>query len=222
MKGFIDDLAFPILGDFHIHTSYTDGADTIDTYCQRARTNGLTHIAFSEHVRKKLSYDFNDYLSEILVARGNYPELAIFAGCETKVIDCSGNLDVQKSVINSCDFVTAVFHSFPYSHKEAYLDALEATLKNPDVNIWGHPTLFVKKQGFQLSPAEIAGMIETCVRYGIIIEINVKYDLPDLEFLKIACKEGAKFVFGSDSHAVNELLDKTRLVNLWKKITQMY
>jgi len=222
MKGFIDDLAFPILGDFHIHTSYTDGADTIDAYCQRARTNGLNHIAFSEHVREKLSYDFNDYLSEIAVARGNYPELSIFAGCETKVIDRSGNLDVQKSVINSCDFVTAVFHSFPCSYKEAYLEALEATLKNPDVNIWGHPTLFVKRQGFQLSPGEIAGIIETCVRYDIIIEINIKYDLPDLEFLKIACKEGAKFVFGSDAHAVDELLDKNQLVKLWKKIIQMY
>ena len=31
-------------------------------------------------------------------------------------------------MINSCDFVTAVFHSFPCSYKETYLEALEAAL----------------------------------------------------------------------------------------------
>lgn len=222
MKTWRDGLVYPILGDFHIHTSYSDGVDTIDAYCQRARINGLSHIAFTEHVRKELSYSFNDYLSEIAAAREHYPELAILAGCETKVIDRSGSLDAQKSVIDSCDFVTAVFHSFPYSDKETYLEALGAMLTNPVVNVWGHPTLFAKKQGFQLDLDEIAGIVETCVRSGIIIEINLKYRLPDSEFLKIACKEGAKFVFGCDAHAVDELLNKDRLVKLWEKIAQMY
>jgi DNA polymerase (family 10)/putative hydrolase len=221
MKTWRDGLVNPILGDFHIHTCYSDGADTIDAYCQRAKINELTYIGFTEHVRKKLSYNFSDYLSEIAAARENYPELAILAGCETKVIDRTGNLDAQKSVIDSCDFVTAVFHSFPSSDKETYLEALGAMLTNPVVDIWGHPTLFAERHGFQLNRDEIAGIIETCIRSDIIIEINLKYSLPRLEFLKIACTSGAKFIVGSDAHAVDELLNKEQLVKLWKKIIQM-
>lgn len=220
MKTGIDDSAY-LRGDFHTHTCYSDGSDTIDAYCQRARINGLTHIAFTEHVRKKLSYNFNDYLSEIAAAREQYPDLTIFAGCETKVLDTSGNLDVQGSVTDSCDLVTAVFHSFPCSDKETYLKALKAMLVNPVVDIWGHPTLFAKKHGLQLNRDEIVDIVETCVRSGIIIEINLKYHLPDLDFLKIARKRGAKFVFGSDAHAVDELLNKDQLVKRWEKITRM-
>lgn len=222
MKTWKENLVHPVLGDFHIHTCYSDGTDTVDAYCQRAKDNGLTHIAFTEHVRRKLSYNFSDYVSEIIVARERYPELTIFAGCETKVIDRSGNLDIQKSVIDSCDLITAVFHSFPSQDKEIYLEALENMLANPIVDIWGHPTLFAKKHGFQLSVDEVECIIEACISSNVTVEINLKYDLPDQEFLEIACGMGAEFVFGSDAHAVDELLNKDQLVKQWKKIARMY
>jgi DNA polymerase (family 10)/putative hydrolase len=215
MKPWKVNLQHPIYGDFHIHTTYTDGADTINSYCQRAKINKLTQIAFSEHVRKELSYNFNEYLSEIIAARNNYPDLTILAGCETKVIDSKGNLDIQESIVNSCDFVTAVFHSYICSDKEKYLETLGAMLANPYVDIWGHPTLFAKKHCFSLNEDEILDIIEICVHSKILIEINIKYNLPDLEFLKIACKKGANFVIGSDAHSINELLDKTKLEKIW-------
>ena len=221
MKTWKENLQHPLYGDFHIHTCYSDGTDTIDSYCRRAKINGLTQIAFTEHVRKKLTYNFNEYLSDIFAARKHYPELTILAGCETKIMDCSGNLDVQNSVLDSCDLVTAVFHSFFSSNKEDYLGALEAMLVNPVVDVWGHPTLFAKKNGFTLNRDEMMTIIETCVSSNIIIEINLKYNVPDLDFIKLAYTEGAKFVVGSDAHAVDELLNKERLVKLWETKLQM-
>ena len=51
---------FLSLGDWHVHTSYTDGKNTVYELCRRARENRLRLIAFTEHVRRTLTYRFED------------------------------------------------------------------------------------------------------------------------------------------------------------------
>ena len=47
--------------DWHIHTNWTDGENTVFEYCERAVQEGIPLIAFIEHVRKKLNYDFRRF-----------------------------------------------------------------------------------------------------------------------------------------------------------------
>ena len=49
-------------GDWHIHTNYTDGENSIEDYCERALKNGLELIAFTEHVRRDLDYAFGQFI----------------------------------------------------------------------------------------------------------------------------------------------------------------
>ena len=74
-----------------MHTNYTDGKNTVFEYCKQAEKNGLELIAFTEHVRKKLDYNFDEFLADVYAAKDKF-DLEILAGCEVKVLDSEGTL----------------------------------------------------------------------------------------------------------------------------------
>lgn len=209
------------LGDCHIHTNYTDGSNTVYEMCDEAKKNGLKIIVFSEHVKKDLSYNYDDLFLDILDSREIFDDLILLAGCEAKVLNLNGELDVPIKVLNNCNVVTAVFHSFEYKSKACYLKALESMLKNPLVDIWGHPTLFAKKNAITLDEPDIENIVDLCIENDILIEINSKYSLPDIDFLKIAMRKKARFAFGSDAHNKNEMLSSQKLGEIQKWIHKM-
>jgi DNA polymerase (family 10)/putative hydrolase len=208
-------------GDFHVHTNYTDGKNTIIEYCQKARQNNLKVIAFTEHVRKDITYNYEVFLYDVLQAKKEYNNLKILSGCEAKILDINGELDAPKEVLDQCDVVIGVFHSFKWKDKKRYLTALKAMLGNPIVDIWGHPTLFAKKYSIKLADKEIKEIISVCIEHGILIERNFKYNIPDINFMKLAINKGAKFVMGSDAHSISELLTMQKIKGEWTCINRM-
>jgi putative hydrolase len=190
-------------GDWHIHTNYTDGKNTVLDYCNQAAINGLKLIVFTEHVRKNLTYDFSKFISDVRSAREN-SNLKILYGCEAKVIDLDGNLDASEEVLTNCELVLGVFHSFPFTEKHHYLTALKNMLRNPYVDVWGHPTLFIQNK-FKLTGEEITEIIDCCIENNVLIERNVKYNLPDPRFMDVV-KRKWKFTVGSDAHSILNLI----------------
>ena len=169
----------------------------------------LELIAFTEHVRRNLDYDFDDFVAEVYSAKDKF-DLEILAGCEAKVLDSEGTLDVSEEVLKECEVVLGAFHRFEPIEKKAYLIALKNMLSNPDVDIWAHPTLFAKKNKFTLSTKDIRDISTLSLKYNVLIENNMKYNIPDRVFREIASNMGCKFVNGSDAHQVSELLKLER------------
>lgn len=209
-------------GDIHVHTNYTDGKNAVREYCQRAVQNNLEAIAFTEHVRKNLNYSFDNFLRDIENAKKEFPQLAVSSGCEAKVLSIQGELDAPQDILAQCDIVIGVFHSFKHRDKESYLVALRAMLRNPSVDIWGHPTLFTKKHNIILEEKELNEIIDVCIENDVLIERNLKHDVPDAYFTGLALKRGAKFIIGSDAHSVEELPTMGRLKEEWDWINKMY
>jgi len=71
----------------------------------------LELIAFTEHVRRNLDYDFDDFVAEVYSAKDKF-DLEILAGCEAKVVDSEGRLDVSDDILKECEIVLGVFHRF--------------------------------------------------------------------------------------------------------------
>lgn len=209
-------------GDFHVHTIHTDGKNTILEICQKARQNNLKLIAFTEHIRKKVTYNYNNFLLDVFKARSEFDDIQLLSGCEAKVLNVYGELDIPKEILGKCDLVTGVFHSFKYGDKKNYLKALKAMLRNPAVNIWGHPTLFAKKNNIKLEEYELKEILDICKENGVLIERNIKYNLPEANLIKLAVKRGAKLVIGSDAHSINELLTMQKLKEEWNWINKVY
>jgi len=200
-KNWMEYEPYLLTGEWHIHTNYTDGHNSVDEYCDKALKLGIPLVVFSEHVRRRLDYDFNALLKEIELARRKYPELIILPGCETKVLE-TGELDVSDEIMGQCEIVLMAFHSFPVDVSR-YYDALRTALANPRVDVWAHPGLFLARNGLTLSKGQIEEIFSIARQNSVLIELNARYDMPPKEWLDIL-KDKAKFVKGNDTHGLDE------------------
>jgi len=194
-------------GDWHVHSRWSNDAQgTIADYCRQARQNGLRLIAFTEHVRRRLLFDYRAFCDDVERAREAFPDLVILKGCEAKVLNAQGDLDVPDDVLEQCEVVVGSFHSFP--DPTAYVRAIEGMLQNPQVDIWGHPTLYAVRKGIPLDLATVEGLIDLCIQHQVLIEFNAKYRLPGDAMRAMVVDRRAKYVFGSDAHRVDALRNR--------------
>jgi histidinol phosphatase-like PHP family hydrolase len=191
-------------GDFHVHTSYTEGLNSVFELCEQAIQNGLRLVCFAEHVRREISYSYDDLLRDIQEARRLYPGLKILSGCEAKVLNWSGSLDVSPEILKKAEIVIASFHSFPQGPKEDYVRALFGALRHPRVDIWGHPQTFLRN--VNLTPPELQAIIRECKKRRVLIEDSLveTYRTPP-GFLDMCKKLGATLVTDSDAHCKEDL-----------------
>jgi histidinol phosphatase-like PHP family hydrolase len=201
-------------GDWHLHTAYTDGAGTVASYCEQAVANDLELLVFSEHTRRTLDYDYEALRTDVERARKRF-DIRVLLGCEAKVLDSDGRLDGSPAVREMADVVTGVFHRFPKESKTAYLEAAQAMLSNPAVDIWGHPTLYAERSVFTLTDDDRDRLAQAAASNGVAVEYNQKYDLPSSSFVRAVARHGGDFVVGSDAHGVSDLLTKSRLEKAW-------
>ena len=191
-------------GDFHVHTDYTEGSSSVSEMCEQAVMNNLRLICFAEHVRKKISYSYDELLSDIERARSRYPRLIILAGCEAKVLDTEGSLDVSQDILDSAEIVVASFHSFHYGRKEEFLSTLFGMLRHPRVDIWGHPATFLRN--VELSAPETRSIIEACKKNRVLIEDSLAAPYrTHQDFITRARSLGAVVVQNSDAHCREDL-----------------
>lgn len=193
-------------GEWHIHTNFTDGKNSVCEYAERAVELGIPLLAFTEHVRVELEYDFGELLDEIEKAREKFPQLEILSGCEAKVLP-DGTLDCSKEILERSDWRLFAFHTFPASI-EKYLFAIDKVVNEYPVDAWAHPGLFFKKHtNLALSGDQLRQIFEGLVKNAVLLEVNLRYGLPESgwleKYLTIAGDEAV--IFGGDIHSVDEL-----------------
>jgi putative hydrolase len=189
-------------GEWHIHTSWTDGDNSVFEYCEKAVKEGIPLLAFTEHVRRTLDYDFGQFLSEIEQVRARY-NLIVLSGCEAKVLP-GGKLDVEECVLKEVDYPIFAFHSFP-SDIDQYLESLKVVLSNRYINAWAHPGYFLSRQGLELPDKDLIEIFDRSSRHNILLEVNRKYNLPPPRWFDLAKSLGIRLVRGSDIHNVNKM-----------------
>lgn len=191
-------------GEWHIHTSYSDGKNTVHDYCMKASELDIPLIAFTEHVRRKLDYDFSQYLEDIDKAREEF-DLIILSGCEAKILP-DGSLDVEEEILKQVDYPIFAFHSFPMDLAQ-YIESLKSVLINPYINTWAHPGLFLRKHGLDLSDQDLCEIFRLLKTNNVLLEINRRYNVPDKKWITMAVTERVQFVQGGDCHCIKELED---------------
>lgn len=190
---------------FHLHTDYTDGVATVEEYCRYALENGYKHIIFTEHVRKKLLFNFNNFLIDINNARQKFKNLDIWLGVEAKVLP-NGNLDLPEEFLENIKVIGIACHSFNASEDE-YFRSLKKifdkkTLQNK-VKVWLHPSTFFIKNGVKDKNNKFRDLLNLAIKNNVFIEFNKRYDVDFLSLFKKVCRE--KLVIGLNGHSVEEL-----------------
>ena len=206
------------LFDFHMHTSWTDGAQSPEEMYDQAVFQGLRYILFSEHARQSsVSWFFN--FAKTIRSLPKSPCIAML-GVESKILDFDGNLDITKSIVEMCDIVVASVHRFPgetgriEGHgninikdvSEIEFQLSWAALENPDVDVLGHPFGMTYRR-FQQIPDKnkIRALIKKASQSNKAFEINARYHPEPKQLIKMCLKEGTIISLSSDAHNVQDV-----------------
>ena len=205
-----------IRGDLHMHTTSTDGEDTLAEMVRAAIARGLSYVAITDHGqrvtmangldRRRLLRQWGeiDRLNDALAADGS-PPIVVLKGIEVDMLE-KGGLDLPDDVLEQADWVVASLHYGQNQPRDRITARIVEAVENPWVSVIGHPTgrLINRRPAYDV---DIEAVIEACARTGTFLEINAnpwRLDLDD-RHAAAARRAGVKLVISTDAHSTRGL-----------------
>jgi DNA polymerase (family X) len=212
-----------IQGIFHNHTTYSDGAASLEEMVTAARDLGFGYIGISDHSQSAfyangLKEDrIRDQHAAIDALRARIEGIAILKGIEADILP-DGSLDYSDEVLARFDFVIGSVHSRFNLPAEEQTARVVRALSNPYLTMLGHATgrLLLSREGYQLDMRQV---VEAAHEHGKVIEINANPYRLDLDWrvCRSAKARGVRFSVNPDAHSVDELTNVRYGVNVARK-----
>jgi DNA polymerase (family 10) len=201
-----------IKGDVHMHTTATDGRNSIREMADAALERGYQYIAITDHSKNlAMTNGLDDQRALEHIQRINEVDqqmegrIRVFPGIEVDIL-ADGALDLSDEVLAQMDVVIASVHTrFEQSREEMTARVLRA-LENPYTRILGHPTgrLLLRREPFQI---DLGIVLRRAAELGVAVEHNAapeRLDLSDRD-LRLAKELGCKIVINTDAHDTRHL-----------------
>lgn len=224
-----------LTADYHTHTPYSHGENTIAENAARAKEIGLQAIGITDHGYSHIVYGLRrketpSYIAECRAAEKEYG-LKVLVGIEANIRSVDGAADLTKADYENFDIYLCGHHIYVrYLHtKERWtygfgnwirqgLLKKQATEKQIARNtlayvnvIKNNPIDAVTHVGY-LCPANAVEVAKCAADYGTYVELNSKKNhFTDEELSDIAAKTSARFIIDSDAHSASRVGD-TKLV----------
>jgi DNA polymerase (family 10) len=201
-----------IKSELHSHSTWSDGKLTIREMAEAARTRGYKLLAITDHTNS-LGVVQGMTVEDVRKQRGEIDALGnelgksfrLLQGAEVEILS-DGNLDYPDEVLAELDIVTASIHSSLRQPREKITQRLLTAMRNPHVDIIGHPTgrMFPDREGADLDMEAVLG---TAAETGVALEINAhpaRLDLDDI-YARRAIELGIKLSINTDAHSQTDL-----------------
>ena len=201
-----------IAGDLHMHTTASDGRDTIGAMAAAAAGRGYGYIAITDHSKRVSMANGLDakrlrrHWDDIRRFRDDAnPTVQVWCGIECDILE-DATMDLPDDVLGEADVVVAVLHYGLRQPREQIMKRLLAAASNPHVDIIGHPSgrILGKRPGADIHWPEL---IRCCADHGTLLEINAsppRLDLDDAT-ARAASEAGVPIVISTDAHATGQL-----------------
>lgn len=206
------DWAKRLCGDLQMHTAWSDGSASLAEMAEAAKERGYAYIGITDHSKGlKIAGGIDE---KALAAQGK--EIAgvnrNFQGAGLTVLrsiemnlNPRGEGDMDPKSLARLDLVLGAFHS-ALRTKEDQTDRYLAALRNPDIQILGHPRGRI--YNFRLGlKADWPRVFAKAARLDKAVEIDSYPDRQDLNvaLLKVARKAGVRISLGTDAHHADQL-----------------
>jgi DNA polymerase (family 10) len=212
-----------IKGIFHVHSSYSDGTNSIQRLAQASKKMGLSYMGLSDHSQSAryaggLSRErLQKQWKEIDQVNLEIEEFAILKGIESDILP-DGSLDYEGSILKEFDFVIASVHSHFNMSQEEMTQRVIKAIRNPYTTILAHPTgrLLLAREPYAIDMMRI---IDEASRSGVAIELNAhpyRLDI-DWRLCKYAKEKGVKIAINPDAHDEEGLKDTNYGVGIGRK-----
>ncbi|QGH35251.1 DNA polymerase/3'-5' exonuclease PolX [Gracilibacillus salitolerans] len=202
-------------GDLHMHTTWSDGAQSLEEMVVRAKEKGYEYIAITDHSKYlRVANGLNEerlrlQRKEIKHVQTKHPDIHIFAGIEMDILP-DGRLDFDDDFLQELDFVIASIHSSFGQSQEKIHERLLNALENPHVDMIAHPTgrLLGRRDGY---PVDVEWLIERAKETNTILELNANPNRLDLaaKWVEMAQQQGVNIAINTDAHSYAMLEDMT-------------
>lgn len=200
-----------IKGDFHVHTEWSDGHDSIETMASAAKARGYKYLAITDHsAGRGIAHGLNEerlrqQIAEIKEVDRKLKGFHIFTGIEVD-IRSDGALDYPDELLRELDVVVAAVHSAMGQDRDRMTKRVIRAMENPHVDILAHPTcrLLGEREPIEVDIEEV---FRAAVRTDTALEINAmpeRLDLKDIHVLR-AKELGVRLVISTDAHNPGQL-----------------
>ena len=129
--------------DLHTHTVASGHAsNTIDEMVQAAFEKGITLYAITEHSMLMPGTCTEEYFEQLAEKKSSYKGIDVLYGVELNIIDYNGSVDMGQELLERMDIGIASIHNgigYTSGNIEENTSAVIGAIKNPYVNIIGHP-----------------------------------------------------------------------------------
>jgi len=200
-----------VLSDLQMHTTYSDGAHTIEEMAREAMGLGRKYIVITDHVGHLKIAGAMDVRTiekqwrEIEKVDKRMKGIKILKGCEVD-INPDGTIALEDKYLAKFDIVLGAVHSNFKMKKAEMTKRLVRAMENPHVDIISHPTgrIIHKRSGYELDMDEV---FHVAARTKTILEINAYPDRLDLNDMNArrAIEHGVKLSLGTDAHSKTQL-----------------
>lgn len=192
-----------IQGDLHIHSTWSDGQNSIKEMADFAQKLGRRYIALTDHSYPNL--DFEARLKEIEQYNYSSSNIRVISGLEVN-INSGATLQVPDEVLAKHEVVLVSIHTSFRQPLDVMTKRIIKALENPHVDMLSHPTgrLLLEREGID---ADWEKIFKVAVRNNKFIEINSypnRLDLLDTLVYE-AKRFGLKFSIDTDSHHTDHL-----------------
>jgi DNA polymerase (family 10) len=200
-----------LVGTFHNHTTWSDGANSVEEMARAAKKLGLKYLGLADHspalafVNGLSPERVREQQKEIDAVNAKLKGIHIFKGIECDIL-ADGALDYDDEVLGWFDYVVASVHSHFNQTVEQMTERICKAIRHPRVTMLGHATgrILLRREGYKL---DLERVLQTAAEAGTLVEINASPHRLDLDW--IHCKRakalGVPLVINPDAHATTEL-----------------
>jgi DNA polymerase (family 10) len=200
-----------VRGDLQMHTTASDGKNSIEEMAAAAKALGHAYIAITDHSKAVTVANGLDekrmasHAKKLRDANGSGLGIRIFVGAEVDILK-DGTLDYSDEILAQLEVVVCSVHSYMNLDTAAMTDRMLAAIENPYTQIIAHPTgrLLLRREAFTYDMEKV---LDACAKHGVAMECNSYPDRLDLKDLHLRmCKDrGVRVVISTDSHSTGNL-----------------
>jgi DNA polymerase (family X) len=200
-----------IKGDLQMHSTESDGKNTLEEMAAAAKALGHEYIAMTDHSKNVTVANGLDekrmaeHIKKMHVVSDSGIGIRVLAGAEVDILK-DGQLDYSDEILAQLDVVVCSIHSYFNLERAEMTERMLAAIENPYCQIIGHPTgrLLLRREELNYDMEKI---LNACAKHGVAMECNAYPDRLDLKdvYLRMCKERGVKVVISTDSHSTGNL-----------------
>lgn len=201
-----------IKGDFHVHSNYSDGANSIIELVEYSKKLGYDYLIISDHakalgVAHGLTLErFREQRKEIDKINKEVFPFKVFQGVELNILS-DGSVDFDEKDLSMFDICLAGIHTGMNQEEKKITERVLHALNIKGVRVLVHPTgrILNGRDEYKL---DIEKVFEEGKKNNSIFEINASFerlDLNDVNSRNAVMNYGLVIEIGTDAHSVSSM-----------------